>query len=303
MAPRPGPTGGALDGAGLAAGLRAMLAALREREDELNRLNVFPVADHDTGTNLVRTLSGVVAAVEAAVEAAGDGELAAVATAAAEAALLEGRGNSGTILAEALRGLCQTWAPLGVVGPAELVRGFQAAAERADQAILEPAEGTMLTVVRATARALEELPADGVGRQLARAAEAAARAVAATRDQLAALRRAGVVDAGGRGWELCLRALAASAGGVPPRPEPAGALAPSDAAPGPGYEVQYLLTCGEQDARAVEGHLRTIGESVTLVRGDGRVRVHVHTDRPGAAIEVALRLGRVSRIEIACLHR
>jgi dihydroxyacetone kinase-like predicted kinase len=216
--------------------------------------------------------------------------------------LLEARGNSGTILAEALRGLCQTWAPLGTVGPAELVRGFQAAAERADRAVLEPVEGTILTVVRATVRALEALPADDVGRQLAAAADAAAQAVAATRNQLAALRRAGVVDAGARGWELCLRAFAASTGGVPPRSEPADVPAPGCAVLTPGYEVQYLLTCSQQDAQAIEGYLRTIGESVTLVRGDGCVRVHVHTDRPGPAIEAALRVGKPSRIEIACLH-
>jgi uncharacterized protein len=299
-----------LDGTGLAAGLRAMLAALREHEDELNRLNVFPIPDHDTGTNLVHTMAGVVAAVEAT----GGRELADVAVTAAEAALLEARGNSGTILAEALRGLCQIWAPLGVVGPADLVRGFQVAADRADQAVLEPVQGTILSVVRATAEALAALPADDLGRLLAAAAEAAGRAVEATPKQLETLRRAGVVDAAGRGWELCLRALAAAAGGAPPEPEPAAGLdatAPrptADDSPAPqtataGYEVQYLVVCTGQDAHTLEGTLRAIGDSVTLVRGDGAYRVHVHTERPGPAIEAALRLGTLSRIEVTRLYR
>jgi dihydroxyacetone kinase-like predicted kinase len=309
-----------LDPALLGDVLDAMLALVRHHEDELNRLNVFPVRDHDTGTNLTLTLEGVVKAVEAT---AGR-PMRELAGAVIDAAMLEARGNSGTILAEILRGLFETWAPLERVGPADLVRGFRAAAERAWQSVLEPVEGTILTVTRVTAEAMEELAPADVDVLLAAAAEAAARGVQATTGQLAALRRAGVVDAAARGYELCVRALAdtvAAANGheraeAPERPErPAQTGADAGQAPdrrartpapgagrdGPAFEVQYLLACDERSVRELERYLATIGDSVTVARGDGRYRVHVHTNEAGAAIEQAIRRGPVSRIEVAYL--
>jgi fatty acid kinase len=281
-----------------------MLALVREHEDELNRLNVFPVRDHDTGTNMALTLEGVVKAAEAT----SGRPMRELAGAVIEAAMLEARGNSGTILAEVLRGLFETWAPLELVGPAELVRGFRAAAERADQSVLQPVEGTILTVARATADTMEELAPAEPGALLAGAAEAAGRAVEATTAQLPALRRAGVVDAAARGFELCVRAFAATVAGRAAA-EPRGATAAAaetevQAAAGrrgPAFEVQYLLVCDEEDARDLERYLATIGDSITVARGDGRYRVHVHTDQAGAAIEAATRRGRVSRIEVAYL--
>ena len=289
-----------LSAAGLGKCLRSMLAAVRDHEDELNRLNVFPVRDHDTGTNMALTLAGVVKAVEAT----GDRPLRELAAAVVDAALLDARGNSGIILAEVLRGLFETWAPLERVGAADLARGFRVAAERADQAVLEPVEGTILTVVRATAEALAlaEPSAGDPAELLAEAAQATTRAVEATRDQLDVLRRAGVVDAAARGFELCMWAFAATAAG---RPAPERARPPVAAvgaqARGPAFEVQYLLACGERDAEELKRYLATVGDSIAVARGDGRYRVHVHTDHPGAAIEEAIRRGPVSRIQIAYL--
>src|SRR6266536_829782 len=260
-----GPVRG-LDAAALGDILGAMLDLVRGHEDELNRLNVFPVRDHDTGTNMALTLEGVVKAVEAT------------------------RGNSGTILSEALRGMFETWAPLDLVGPADLVRGFRAAADRAEQSVLNPVEGTILTVARVTADAMEELAPAELGTLLAAAAEAAGRAVQATTAQLPALRRAGVVDAAARGFELCVRAFAAAVAGedgkaptdgaragrpAPSQGHPA-AEAPGHAAgePSPAFEVQYLLACGEADVRELERSLAPIGDSITVARGAGRCRVH-----------------------------
>jgi len=296
-----------LDAAVLGDALGAMLDLVRAHEDELNRLNVFPVRDHDTGTNMTLTLEGVVKAVEAT----SGRPMRELATAVVDAAMLEARGNSGTILAEVLRGLFETWGPLDRVGPADLARGFRAAAERAEQSVLEPVEGTILTVARVTADAMEELAPAGVEALLAGAAEASGRAVQATTAQLAVLRRAGVVDAAARGFELCLRAFAATvtaeggkapseAGDVPER-QPKAAAAPAAHHDGPAFEVQYLLACGERDIWELERYLATIGDSVTVARGDGRYRVHVHTDHAGAAIEEAIRRGPVSRIEVAYL--
>ncbi len=307
-----GPVRG-LDAAALGDILGAMLDLVRGHEDELNRLNVFPVRDHDTGTNMALTLEGVVKAVEAT----RGRPMRELAGAVVDAAMLEARGNSGTILSEALRGMFETWAPLDLVGPADLVRGFRAAADRAEQSVLNPVEGTILTVARVTADAMEELAPAELDVLLAGAAEAAGRAVQATTAQLAVLRRAGVVDAAARGFELCVRAFAAAVAGedgkaptdgaragrpAPSQGHPA-AEAPGHAAgePSPAFEVQYLLACGEDDVRELERYLATIGDSITVARGDGRCRVHVHTDDAGAAIEAATRRGPVSRIEVAYL--
>jgi uncharacterized protein len=294
-----------LDATGLRDCLRGMLAAVREHEDELNRLNVFPVRDHDTGTNMALTLEGVVKAADAV----DDGTLRELATAVVDAALQEARGNSGVILAEVLGGLFETWAPLEVVAAADLLRGFRVAAERADQAVLEPVEGTILTVVRASAEALGESRESDPAALLATAAAAAARAVEATTGQLDALRDAGVVDAAGRGFELCLQAFAAVAAGQPrPAAAPPPSLAPTRAEPAavaptphPAFEVQYLLACGERDAEELKRYLATIGDSITVARRDGLYRVHVHTDDAGAAIEEAVRRGRISQIQVAYL--
>src|SRR6266508_43840 len=178
-----GPVRG-LDAAALGDVLAAVLDLVRDHEDELNRLNVFPVRDHDTGTNMTLTLEGVVKAVEAT----SGRPMRELARAVVDAAMVEARGNSGTILAEVLRGLFETWAPLELVGPADLVRGFRAAAERAEQSVLEPVEGTILTVARVTADAMEELAPADVNALLAGAAEAAGRAVEATTGQGAAVR-------------------------------------------------------------------------------------------------------------------
>jgi dihydroxyacetone kinase-like predicted kinase len=294
-----------LDAAALGDVLDAMLVVVREHEDELNRLNIFPVRDHDTGTNMALTLEGVVKAVEAT----RGRPMRELASAVVDAAMLEARGNAGTILAEVLRGLFETWAPLERVGPADLARGFRLAAQRAWQSVLEPVEGTILTVARVTADAIEELPAGDLDALLVIAAEAAGRGVAATTGQLAVLRRAGVVDAAARGYELCVRAFAATVAGERPPPsrrdggrtDHAPQSATDPGGQGPAFEVQYLLACAEPDLRDLERDLAAMGDSITIARGDGRCHVHVHTDDAGAAIEAAIRRGPVSRIEVAYL--
>jgi fatty acid kinase len=303
-----GPVRG-LDAAVLGDVLGAMLAMVRANEDELNRLNVFPVRDHDTGTNMAATLEGVVKAVEAT----RGRPMSELASGVVDAAMLEARGNSGTILAEALRGLFETWAPLELVGPADLVEGFRMASERAEESVLEPVEGTILTVARATAGAMRQLAPADVSALLAGGAEAAGRAVQATTAQLPALRRAGVVDAAAKGYELCLRAFAATVAGAStgdapgvsqPRQTPAGPSPTAGAAgagQGPAFEVQYLLVCDEPELRELERSLAGMGDSLTVARRDGRYRIHLHTGQPGAAIEEAIRRGTVSRIEIAWL--
>jgi dihydroxyacetone kinase-like predicted kinase len=301
-----------LDAATLARGLRAMLGELRRHEQELNRLNVFPVRDHDTGTNLALTVQSAVAQLD------GSHTMAEVTAAITEGSLLGARGNSGVILAEALRGLCATWAPLDQVGPDDLVRGFRAAADHAAGAVLRPVDGTIVTVVRATAEALEAAPGGDVAELLDRAVDAAARAVTATTGQLAVLRDAGVVDAAGRGFELCLRALAgalrpapqppageragAAAGRPGPDPHPAGAPGRHLTARGQ-VEVQFLLQCPERAVEELRRRLGRLGDSVAVVGGGGRYQVHLHTREPAAAVEAAAAVGVTSRVRVTPLPR
>jgi fatty acid kinase len=289
--------------------LRAMLGSVREHEDELNRLNVFPVRDHDTGTNMSLTLDGVVKASDAS----SGSPMRELASAVVDAATMDARGNSGTILAEILRGLFETWAPHEVIGPNLVAAGFAAAADRAEQSVLEPVEGTILTVARVTAGAVSRSGGD-VAELLAVAADAAGRAVEATTGQLAALRRAGVVDAAAKGYELCVRAFAetVAAGGGAHGDEDAAeptarstvaatASAEPTADPGALFEVQYLVACGQRDAQELRRALAAIGDSVVVAGDDGRYRVHVHTRSAGATIEAGIDHGRISRVEVAYL--
>jgi dihydroxyacetone kinase-like predicted kinase len=276
-----------------------MLGSVREHEDELNRLNVFPVRDHDTGTNMSLTLDGVVKASDASTGS----PMRELAGAVVEAATMDARGNSGTILAEILRGLFETWAPHELINPNLVAAGFAAAADRAEQSVLEPVEGTILTVARATAGAISR-PGDDVAELLAIAADAAGRAVEATTGQLAALRRAGVVDAAAKGYELCVRAFAATvaAHDDAPTAEPTGEpTAEPTAGLGALFEVQYLVACGQRDAEELRRALAAIGDSIVVAGDDGRYRVHVHTRSAGAAIEAGTDHGRISRVEVAYL--
>jgi uncharacterized protein len=286
-----------------------MLGLVREHEQELNRLNVFPVRDHDTGTNMSLTLDGVVKAADASMGS----PMRELAVAVVDAATMEARGNSGTILAEVLRGLFETWAPHELVGAELISAGFGAAAERAAQSVLEPVEGTILTVARATAEAIAPPRTGDVAELLAVAADAAGRAVEATTGQLAALRHAGVVDAAAKGYQLCVRAFAATVAALPALPETTGpaevpasaeGAAHGDAAAREGgalFEVQYLVACGQRDAEELRAALAGIGDSIAVAGDDGRYRVHVHTERAGAAIEAGIDRGRVSRVEVAYL--
>jgi uncharacterized protein len=304
-----------------------MLGSVREHEDELNRLNVFPVRDHDTGTNMSLTLDGVVKASDAS----SGSPMRELAGAVVDAATMDARGNSGTILAEILRGLFETWAPHELIGPNLVAAGFAAAADRADQSVLEPVEGTILTVARASAEAISR-PGGDVADVLAVAADAAGRAVEATTGQLPALRRAGVVDAAAKGYELCVRAFAATVAALPeapvaPEPEPVhetpgrgdGAALDDQATAEPTaertaeptaertaesdalFEVQYLVACGQRDAEELRRALAAIGDSIVVAGDDGRYRVHVHTLSAGAAIEAGIDHGRISRVEVAYL--
>lgn len=281
---------------------QAMLAALRAHEQELNLLNVYPVPDRDTGTNMVMTVDGAVRSLAALERPTGP----AVAEAVTRGSMLGARGNAGLILSQILRGLYEALASVERAGPDELREGLRRAADLAVTAVKEPVEGTILTVVEAAAATVEEDPSGSLADLCHRAEVAAGAAVERTQQQLEPLRRAGVVDAGGRGLELCLQALGAVVSGR--RAPVARAAAAPEAPPPPrapdtdgmelGFEVQYLFESASDGVEQLKSALRAIGDSLVVVGADGSYKVHVHTNEPGRAVEEALGLGSPSRIQI-----
>ena len=298
-----------LDPAAVRRWCAAGLASLRAHRREIDDLNVYPVPDGDTGTNLVETFAAACAAVDAGRDTAScpDAELTplgAVLRRLARGALLGARGNSGVILAQLLGGIAAELADVHEAGGRELTVALRTAAAAAYDAVAEPVEGTVLTVARAAADAAWELGSDDLADVCTVAARSAAQALARTPEQLPALARAGVVDAGGRGLVVLLDALAGVATGSTPTlllaPAPAPLVADretgSDAY---SYEVQYLLAAPDAALGPLRVELASLGDSLVVVGdGDGMWNVHVHVDDVGAAIEAGIRAGRPSRIGV-----
>ncbi|MFC7919631.1 DAK2 domain-containing protein [Streptomyces cinereoruber] len=277
---------------------RAFDALGRERE-EIDAINVYPVADGDTGTNLYLTAEAAHRAVEAVFAASGP-DTAETVRAMAHGALLGARGNSGTILSQLLRGMATVLAD-GCDGD-HLARALAEAARAARQAVAHPVEGTILTVASAAAGACA---AGGPLVRVARDAyEGAATALTATSGQLDALERAGVVDAGGRGLVAVLGALLETVTGRAPdraAPAPLPPAAPREKCAGedgPAYEVIYLLEADDAAVDLLRSRLDALGESLVVVGGDGLWNVHVHVDDAGAAVEAGVEAGRPHRIRI-----
>ncbi|MFE6174253.1 DAK2 domain-containing protein [Streptomyces sp. NPDC056464] len=302
------------------------LESLGRAREEIDAINVYPVADGDTGTNLYLTVESAVAAVEAVFTAydVGRPTLADAARAMAHGALIGARGNSGTILAQLLRGMAQVLAADGETAHTDgsgLSVALRRAADSARQAVAHPVEGTVLTVASAAADAADG--AEGDCGAVARAAyEGARAALAATPGQLAVLERAGVVDAGGRGLVAVLGALVETftgeavpaASGVHTRVRGASAATPAagDGAllavveecadvvetGGPAFEVIYLLEAEDAAVARLRERLDGLGDSLVIVGGDGLWNVHVHVDDAGAAVEAGVEAGRPYRIRI-----
>ncbi|MGW8064476.1 DAK2 domain-containing protein [Streptomyces ziwulingensis] len=311
------------------------LRALGRAREEIDAINVYPVADGDTGTNLYLTVESAVAAVEAVYaahavdagkpDARGGPSLAEAVGAMAHGALIGARGNSGTILAQLLRGMAQVFTARGEPAHADgrgLRQALRHAAESARQAVAHPVEGTVLTVASAAADAAGETEGDCA--EVARAAyEGAREALAATPGQLPVLRRAGVVDAGGHGLVTLLAALVETFTGRAPGPgaavvpharvahgaeDPVGRRAEEEAAGecaadeddgnGPAFEVIYLLEAEDAAVARLRRRLDALGNSLVVVGGDGLWNVHVHVDDAGGAVEAGVEAGRPYRIRI-----
>ncbi|MEV5511245.1 DAK2 domain-containing protein [Streptomyces orinoci] len=307
-----------LDAAAVRTWCALALRALGRAREEIDAINVYPVADGDTGTNLYLTVESAARAVDAVFEGRATGGPAArpglpeAVRAMAHGALIGARGNSGTILAQLLRGMAQVLGESGgeargAAGGALLGRALGRAVESAYEGVARPVEGTILTVAAAAAEAAR---APGDLAEVAHAAYSrACAALEATPRQLDVLDRAGVVDAGGKGLVEVLGALCAALSGTqaPPAPEPAAPgwrAAPCPAEPGggpgdgPAFEVIYLLQAEDAAVARLRARLDALGESLVVVGGDGLWNVHVHVDDAGAAVEAGVEAGRPHRIRI-----
>ncbi|MEV6253642.1 DAK2 domain-containing protein [Nocardia sp. NPDC051911] len=292
-----------MDGTALLRWGRTCLAGLEHRREEINALNVFPVPDADTGTNLLATMRAAVEAGEAAARA--DGSAArAVAVAMAHGATVGARGNSGIILSQVLRGVADT-----VHGGPFTADSLRAALARASELVREalsvPIEGTILTVLDCATAAAAACPDQELADVALAAADGAAKALGDTPFQLGVLRRAGVVDAGARGLVVLLDSLVTvTRGEAPTRPEyPRPAVADRSAPAGeaePQYEVMYLLAdSDERKVAALRARLGELGDSVVVVGdGSGSWSAHVHCADAGAAVEAGIAAGMLSRIRV-----
>ena len=318
-----------LDASAMRRWCSASLDALTAQRARIDDLNVFPVADGDTGTNLGQTLGAAAEAMRALDSA----DAAALLHAMAEGAARGARGNSGVILAQLLGGLAAaageaTLGPdghgvVGAIDAATFARGLARGAGRARAALAEPVDGTILSVADAAGvAALAAGGSGGIGATARAAADAGAAALQRTPTQLPVLAEAGVVDAGGLGLVLILDALAAvlsaewsprahiaevpatalaSPGGDARAPRAAGQLERERETGSVefGYEAQYLLAAPEAALAGLRAELSALGDSLAIVpAGPALWNVHVHVNDVGAALEAGLRAGRPDQITI-----
>jgi DAK2 domain fusion protein YloV len=287
---------------GLARGALGSLELSRERIDDLN---VYPVPDGDTGTNLTLTMRGVVEALDACTAT----DRPALAREATRAALMSARGNSGVILSQIVRGAAEVLGAAEEIDATTVARAFRNSSEEAYRAVRKPVEGTMLTVIRELAEAAESQTSREPAELLALLVERGEESVARTTEQLDVLREAGVVDAGGAGLVELVRGLAAAAAGEPLAEAAAERYAPldQDAVHQELSRFRYCTTFvvegTELDPGALEEELERLGDSLLVVGDRSALKIHVHTDDPGAALTLGTRAGAIEGVEIADMHR
>ncbi|WP_280469942.1 DAK2 domain-containing protein [Nocardia brasiliensis] len=300
-----------MDGTALLRWGRTCLDGLAHRRAEINALNVFPIPDADTGTNLLATMRAAMAAAEAIAAPSSAREVTAheVAAAMARGATIGARGNSGIILSQVLRGIAEAVRE-GPLTAATLREALRRAAVLVRAALSVPIEGTILTVLDCAAASAAGDAESTLAEVALAAADGAAKALGETPSQLGVLRDAGVVDAGARGLVVLLDSLVSvTLGEVPSRPEytprEPGMTQPEPepsetTSPTPQYEVMYLLSDTDEARLAtLRARLTELGDSVVVVGdGQGSWSAHVHCADAGAAVEAGLVAGRLSGIRI-----
>jgi DAK2 domain fusion protein YloV len=274
------------------------LAALEASRARIDDLNVYPVPDGDTGTNMTETVRAVVTALERDADAD-----------IVRAALMGARGNSGVILSQLVRGAVEALGEEKGIDAAAIARALRGASDAGYAAVRNPQEGTMLTVSRELAEKAEALAASDppVAEALGELVAHGERALAATTGQLDILRQAGVVDAGGAGVLELLRGIAAHVRGEPlPALEAVSGGLPLEAVHQELSRYRYCTSFfveGETvDPEELERELTKLGDSLLVVGGPGAVKVHVHTDEPGVALALATERGVIEEVDIKNMH-
>jgi DegV family protein with EDD domain len=293
---------GQLDGALLRAALASACDYVQAQRAELNRINVFPVPDGDTGTNLALTAVSIADHLRAG----GDPSVGVVARAAAEGAVLGARGNCGMILSHFLLGFAESVGTRERISSPEIAAALRAGVDHVYAALEKPVEGTIITVMRAVADAAEANPTAELPELTAAMLASAREALARTPDLLPALKAAGVVDAGAKGFVHLVEGIAAYVAG-----DPLSAVAgPEDTTPAPfaaaaaeypGESEQYryctealVRGAGLPDAAAIRAVLRERGDSLVVIRTAELLKVHVHTDEPEGVFDYLRSLGELA---------
>ena len=287
--------------------LLGSLSWLSANHEEVNRLNVFPVPDGDTGTNMLLTLQSAVEDIKESDAT----EVSKIAKLASHGSLMGARGNSGVILSQIFRGFARAVEGKSSLTPAELAAAFEEAANAAYRAVNKPTEGTILTVAREAGRAAAAAaasPGATVPSVMAAATDGARAAVLKTPSQLQILRDAGVVDAGGFGLQVILEGMlktveeAESSNGALVTSRPMAPVASQVAVALPeegwGYCTEFLIEGSGLDLDVIRNQIEALGNSVLVVGEPELVKVHVHTDDPTRVITLAGRYGKLLKLNV-----
>lgn len=279
--------------------------ALATHRESINRLNVYPVPDGDTGTNMTLTVGSVLEELDGV----DTEDLSAVCQAISHGSLMGARGNSGVILSQVLRGLASAFAEVTEIDGNAFATALSEASVAADGAVMKPVEGTILTVVRESAKGARDASGDLVD-VLDAALAAGEAALVRTPEQLPVLKEAGVVDAGGAGYLLLLHAALHVVDGRPlpeasEQPEMVAAVIDRpddhDAMSELRYEVMYLLDADDELIGCFKDVWAGLGDSIVVVGGDGLWKCHIHTDDIGPTIEAGIDVGRPRQIRVTDL--
>jgi uncharacterized protein len=285
--------------------------ALRDRAEEVNRLNVFPVPDGDTGTNMALTMDSVVAELG---QLPPETDVETVCSAATHASLMGARGNSGVILSQIIRGLCEVVAAQQEDGTELLAAALERATAVAFQAVRKPVEGTMLTVLRDAAEAARAAvdAGDGLEPALDRLMEAIVQSVKRTPELLPVLKENGVVDAGGFGLAILAEGLLAAWRGtefdlatIETANVPVISIQPVDDWDDDEYLycTEFLLLGDRLDQAAIQEFVSSQGASELVVGDQDMLKIHVHTDHPAAVLAHMTSIGEVAEVHINNMRR
>ena len=300
------PTAEQVDGPLFKLALLGSLSWLTANQEEVNRLNVFPVPDGDTGTNMLLTLQSAVEDIRDSDAA----EISKIAALAAHGSLMGARGNSGVILSQIFRGFAKHVQGKSALTPEELADALEEAANAAYRAVIKPTEGTILTVAREAGRAAKNAarqPDASVNTVIRAASRAAKTATDKTPTQLAILREAGVVDAGGFGLQVIfegfLKTVEESEDAAPLPPVTAGRAAAAQRnlelpEEGWGYCTEFLIEGGGMNVGEIRDTIAGMGNSALVVGDEDLIRVHVHTNEPTAVLAYASGVGNLSRTKV-----